>query len=115
MKKKKILDIIVMAFLVLNSLIDLFGCFQDKYLNIPVSINYIIRGLFFLGIFIYLFTKKDNRKLLIVFLVYFLLAISSYFMRSLNLYEELVNILKIFYLPIMMMFFAISAEIIRNP
>ncbi|MBR4351271.1 MAG: O-antigen ligase family protein [Bacilli bacterium] len=106
MKKKKILDIIVMAFLVLNSLIDLFGCFQDKYLNIPVSINYIIRGLFFLGIFIYLFTKKDNRKLLIVFLVYFLLAISSYFMRSLNLYEELVNILKIFYLPIMMMFFA---------
>ena len=106
MKKKKILDIIVMAFLVLNPLIDLFGCFQDKYLNIPVSINYIIRGLFFLGIFIYLFTKKDNRKMLIVFLVYFLLAISSYFMRSLNLYEELVNILKIFYLPIMMMFFA---------
>lgn len=106
MNKKKIFNIIVIAFLILNPLIDLFGCFQDKYLNIPVSINYIIRGLFFLGIFIYLFTKRDNRKMLIIFLIYAFLAISSYFMRSLNMYEELVNILKIFYLPIMMMFFA---------
>ena len=106
MKKKKILDIIVIAFLVLNPLLDLLGCFQNKYFNIPIEINYIIRGLFFLGIFIYLFIKKDNRKMLIVFLIYFLLAISSFFMRKLNMYEELVNILKIFYLPVMMMFFS---------
>ena len=106
MKKNKIFDIIVIVFLILNPIIDLFGCFQDKYFNIPVSINYIIRGLFFLGIFIYLFTKKDNRKMLIIFLVYFLLALSSYFLRKFNMYEEIVNLLKIFYLPIMMIFFS---------
>lgn len=106
MKKRKILDIVVMAFLVLNPILDLFGCFQDKYFKIPISINYIIRGLFFLAILIYLFTKRDNRKMLIVFLLYFILAISSYFMRKLNMYEEVVNILKIFYLPVMMIFFA---------
>ena len=106
MKKKKILDIIVMFFLVLNPILDLINSFQDNFLKLPVSINYIIRGLFFLGILIYLLTKKDNRKMLIIFLIYFILAIGSYFMRKFNMYEELVNLLKIFYLPVMMIFFS---------
>ena len=106
MKKKKILDIIVMLFLVLNPILDLINSFQDNFLKLPVSINYIIRGLFFLGILIYLLTKKDNRKMLIIFLIYFILAIGSYFMRKFNMYEELVNLLKIFYLPVMMIFFS---------
>lgn len=106
MNKSKLFDKLIILFLMFSPLLDLLAYFQDKYIKIPVSISYIVRGIFLLIIFIYLLRKQDNRKLLIVFLIYFILALSSYFMRKLNVFTEFVNLLKIFYLPILMLFFS---------
>lgn len=106
MNKSKLFDKLILLFLMFSPLLDLLAYFQDKYIKIPVSISYIVRGIFLLIIFIYLLRKQDNRKLLIVFLIYFILALSSYFMRKLNVFTEFVNLLKIFYLPILMLFFS---------
>ena len=106
MDKRKIFDKFILMFLMISPILDLIAYFQDKYINIPISISYIIRGLFLLVILIYLLRKRNDRKLLFIFLIYFILALSSYFMRKLNIYTELVNVLKIFYLPILMFFFS---------
>ena len=106
MNKSKIFDKFIILFLIFSPLLDLLAYFQDTYFKIPVSISYIVRGIFLLIIFIYLLRKQDNRKLLIVFLIYFILALSSYFMRKLNIFTEVVNLLKIFYLPVLMLFFS---------
>lgn len=106
MNKNKLLDKIVMLFILLSPILDLLSFFQDKYLKLPFSISFIIRGVFLIGIIIYLFRRKDNRKMLFFFLLYFILTIGSYLMRKLNIYNEIVNLLKIFYLPILMLFFS---------
>ena len=106
MNKSKIFDKFIILFLIFSPLLDLLAYFQDTYFKIPVSISYIVRGIFLLIIFIYLLRKQDNRKLLIVFLIYFILALSSYFMRKLNIFTEVVNLVKIFYLPVLMLFFS---------
>ena len=106
MNKSKIFDKFIILFLIFSPLLDLLAYFQDTYFKIPVSISYIVRGIFLLIIFNYLLRKQDNRKLLIVFLIYFILALSSYFMRKLNIFTEVVNLLKIFYLPVLMLFFS---------
>ena len=91
MDKRKIFDKFILLFLMFSPILDLIAYFQDKYINIPISISYIIRGLFLLVILIYLLRKRNDRKLLFIFLIYFILALSSYFMRKLNIYTELVN------------------------
>lgn len=104
MDKKKIFDKFIVLFILLSPILDLFSCIQSKYLNLPVSISFVIRGLFFVLIFIYLIRKQDNRKILILFLIYFILAVGSYFVRKINLHTEIVNLVRMFYLPIMMIF-----------
>ena len=106
MDKNKLFNKFVLAFIILNPILDFLSIIQDKYLKFPVSIGLIIRGLFLLVVFIYLFRNKDNRKLLLFFLIYFILALSAYLLRKVNIYYEIVNLLKIFYLPIMMVFFS---------
>ncbi len=106
MNKSKLFNKIIIIFIICNPFLDLLSILQEKYLNIPISISSIIRFIFMIFIFVYIFRNKDNRKLLIIFLIYFILSISSYFLRKLGIYTELVNLAKIFYLPIMMIFFS---------
>lgn len=106
MNKSKIFDKLIILFIIFSPILDLLSSIQDKYLNIPVQISAIIRCIFLVFIFVYIFRNKDNRKLLILFLVYTLLAISSFFTRKLGLYTEILNLFRIFHLPIMMIFFS---------
>ncbi|MBR2603805.1 MAG: O-antigen ligase family protein [Bacilli bacterium] len=106
MDKNKLFDKFIMIFLIISPILDFFAYVQKEYIKFPISISLIIRGLFLLIIFIYLIRKQDNRKILLFFLIYFILALGSYLLRKVNIYYEIVNLLKIFYLPIMMLFFS---------
>ena len=72
-----------------------------------VGISTILRGIFLLLIIIYLYKKKFNRKLLITILIYFILEFGYLFLfTKSNLFKELIYVSKIFYLPILLLFFS---------
>ena len=96
---------IIMLFLLLGPFIDIVTSFQVKN-NLSLTIGTILRGLFFVFVIIYLYKNKISKKLVTLFIIYFILAISYYFLYTKNnILSEIVNIIKIFYLPFLIHFF----------
>lgn len=105
MNKEKFNKFIII-FLLIEPLIDVLTSFQIRN-NIGLfSIGTIIRGLFFLFIIIYLYKNNYSRKSILLFLLYVFLAIIYYLSDSkINIFSEIINIIKIFYLPFIICFF----------
>ena len=96
----------IIIFLLIEPLIDVLTSFQVRN-NIGLfSIGTIIRGLFFLFIIIYLYKNNYSRKSILLFLLYVFLAMIYYLSDSkINIFSEIINIIKIFYLPFIICFF----------
>ena len=105
MKKEKKFNLLVIVFMLVQPLLDVITSIQINNNINAISISLIIRGLFFLIVLYYLLKNKE-RKFLFLFLVYFLLAISYQlaFTKN-NFIVEISNIIQIFYLPILILFF----------
>ena len=102
------ISLILRIFLYLQPVIDLVTGIMINYLNINITIGMIIRFLFLLFIiYFYIFVKKNNSKYKIVYLIItFIYAIISTTLIIINkdiyvLNFELSNILKVFYLPVL--------------
>jgi len=105
---KNNISLILKVFLYLQPVIDIITGVMINYLNINITIGMIIRFLFLLFIiYFYLFVKKNNSKYKTIYLISVLLfGIISFILIIINkdisvLNYELTNILKVFYLPIL--------------
>ncbi len=105
MNKEK-LNKCLIIFLFLQPVLDVITSLQIRNNLNFFSIGTLIRGFFLFIIFIYLFKKKENRKLLFIFLLYsFLAMMYTIFFTENHLLTEIFNIIKIFYLPLLILFF----------
>lgn len=102
------ISLILKIFLYLQPVIDLFTGIMINYLNLNFTIGMVIRFLFLLFIiYYYLFVKKNNSKYKMIYLAIVLIfIIISSLLVTINkdvhvLSFELSNILKVFYLPIL--------------
>lgn len=97
MNKK--INYLVIAFLLLNPILDVASFF-----NLPFSI--IIRSLFLASITVYLFIKKKELKFLIPLLIFSIISsIYQYFYLKFGITETISSTLKFLYLPVSILFF----------
>lgn len=98
---------LIYTFLILQPIIDLFTSLMTRFINIPVTVGMLIRGLFLLFIVLYTISnnKKDNKKTIIylsILCVFFLL----YFITKTDIFNlsflvtEIKYIFKYMYFPI---------------
>ncbi len=93
-------------FLLFQPILDVITSIQIRNNIGFISISAIVRGLFFLYVIFYLYKHNVKKKVLFLFLVYVFLAMSYYFLYTKNNYiVELLNLMKIFYLPFLIYFF----------
>ena len=103
---KKFLDKFTVIFLLISPLLDVLTSFQIKYNLGSIYISHIFRGLLFLFSIIYLLKNKTNIKIIIFMFIYFLIsAVDIFIFKKSSMFTELVNILNIFYLPVLILFF----------
>ena len=96
----------IIIFLFLNPFLDAFTAIQLKYNIGFVTIGTLLRGLFFLIILLYMIKNNICRKYLIIFIIYVVLALSyDYFILNSSLFTESSNLMLIFYLPVLILFF----------
>ena len=107
-KYNKFFEKLVPILLILFPFVDVLTAVQIKSnINIP-SIGTIIRGIFLLLVIVYLYKNKKDRKIIIIFSLYFILELGYIFLfTKSNMYNEVANIFEIFYLPFMIYFFKI--------
>lgn len=103
---KKHFDLIIYIFLLISPFIDCITGLQERF-NIPFSMGTIVRGLVMaLGI-IYLIKKDKNRLSIYLFLAYVLIeCIYTFAYLRTGIFTEFKNVIVIFYLPIMILFFS---------
>lgn len=102
----KRLNKFITFFLILQPVLDVITSIQIRNEIGFLSISAIIRGLFLIFIIIYLYKNKINTKYIFLFTLYVFLAMSYYFFYTKNnLIVEIMNIIKIFYLPFLIYFF----------
>jgi len=107
MKYNKIFDKIVYLFLLFSPLLDALTSIFVHNTNLGFSIGTIIRGIFLLLVLIWIKNNIKNKKILIFFILYVLLALMYFFGRYRgNILPEITNLFQIFYLPIMLLFFS---------
>lgn len=105
-KLEKILNKIVPILLVIFPFIDALTAVQVKNNIGFISIGGVIRGLFLLIVILYLYKKKVSKKIIFMFILYFLFQTSYFFMYTENsIFAEITNIFEIFYLPFLIHFF----------
>ncbi len=103
---RKYFDLIIYIFLLLSPIIDALTGLQERF-NIPFSLGVIIRGLIMLSAFFYLFYYKNNRNSIYLFLIYLIIeCIYTFTYLRTSIFTEIKNIIVIFYLPIMVLFFS---------
>lgn len=103
MKKKY--DFIIYLFILLSPLIDCLTGLQERF-NIPFSIGVIVRGVILLTALIYLFIINKNRNYIYLFLLYLVIeCIYAFTYLKTGVFTEFKNIIVIFYLPLMILFF----------
>ena len=103
---RKYYDLIIYIFLFISPIIDALTGLQERF-NIPFSIGVIIRGLIMVSAFIYMFYYKKNRNNIYLFLLYLIVeCIYTFAYLQTNIFAEIKNIIVIFYLPIMVLFFS---------
>ena len=106
-KFNKFFNKFIYIFLLLSPVLDALTALFVKNTNFPISIGTIIRGLLLLFVIIYIKNNTNSKKILLIFVLYILLAIIYYLgLKDINIVNEVVNLFKIFYLPIMMLFFS---------
>lgn len=104
---KKHFDIIIYLFLLISPIIDCLTGVQER-LNIPFSIGVIVRGVIMALAIIYLFKNNKNRLNIYLFLIYLIIEIIyTYSYLRTSIFTEFKNVIVIFYLPIMILFFSI--------
>lgn len=102
-KAKKYL---LVLFLVCQPLLDALTCIQIKNNWSFISISAIVRGLFFLYVLYYLWKEKKDRKIIYLYLVYCVLEIAmQYLVFKNSLSVEVANLMQVFYLGFLIMFF----------
>lgn len=105
MKKKSLLDYYLYIFIIISPLIDILVSYGIRNNNYISYIGSILRGILLVLVFIYLYKHNINKSFLYIFIIYFILAsIYSYFTSS-NYISDISNIIEIFYLPILILFF----------
>lgn len=103
---KKHLDLIIYFFLLLSPVIDCLTGLQERF-NIPFSIGVIVRGIIMVLAIYYLFKSNKNRNNIYLFLVYLMIeCIYTYCYLRTGVFTEFKNVIVIFYLPIMILFFS---------
>lgn len=97
--KKNIQDYLIIIFLLLGPILDVFSFYNNP-------INIIVRTVFLISIIIYLLLTKKEYKYLLPLLVFTLvLFIYQYLYLHIGLVSTISNILKLLYLPVGMLFF----------
>lgn len=105
MKKEK-LNKFILYFLLFQPILDVFTSIQIRNDIGLFSIGTLIRGLFFLFIIIYLYKNNIGKKYIFMFIIYVFLAMSYYVIDTKNdIITEVINLIKIFYLPFLIYFF----------
>ena len=101
---KKIIDKIIIIFLFIQPLLDVLTSIQIRYNFLSIYISSIIRVVFMLFVLIYMIIYKYDLKIIILLFIYGLIELGYlYFGSSLSL---LFNVIRIFYLPVMILFFS---------
>jgi len=104
---KNTLNKLILIFIILQPFIDVIVSIGIRYNNYLSYLGTIIRGLFFIFAIIWLFKNKIDKRVLLFFLLYILIAIGYFFIYTDNsIINEVSNIMKIFYLPFMILFFS---------
>ena len=104
---RKQFDIIIYLFLLISPIIDCLTGVQER-LNIPFSVGVIVRGVIMALAIIYLFKNNKNRLNIYLFLIYLIIEIIyTYSYLRTSIFTEFKNVIVIFYLPIMILFFSI--------
>ncbi len=104
---KNTLNKLILIFIILQPFIDVIVSIGIRYNNYLSYLGTIIRGLFFIFAIIWLFKNKIDKRVLLFFLLYILIAICYFFIYTDNsIINEVSNIMKIFYLPFMILFFS---------
>ena len=102
-KAKKYL---LVLFLICQPLLDALTCIQIKNNWNFLSISALVRGLFFLYVLYYLWKEKKDRKIIYLYLVYCVLEIAmQYLVFKNSLSVEVANLMQVFYLGFLIMFF----------
>lgn len=97
--KKNIQDYLIIIFLLLGPILDVFSFYNNP-------INIIVRTVFLISIIIYLLLTKKEYKYLLPLLVFALiLFIYQYLYLHIGLVSTISNALKFLYLPVGMLFF----------
>ncbi len=107
MKKEKLLYIIFLLYPV----IDLLTALQARYINFPITLGIVIRGLFIATLFFYVL-KYAKEKMRLISLTYFLLVViymGAYFLTKIDIkpssiITELTFLYKVFSLPLLLLF-----------
>ena len=101
----KLFDIIIVLFLLLSPVIDLITGIEVNN-NFIYTIGMIIRPIILLIIFMYLINLRRDRGIILLLLIYGLITTFSIFMIKFNsILDEISIVTKIFYLPILILFF----------
>jgi len=102
MRKK--LDNFLVYFILLFPLIDFFTGILT-WESISYSIGVLIKGIFLIFTIIYLLKNYPNKKIFLFMGIYFIIYFLYLILNNKNLVIELTNIIKIFYLPVLILFF----------
>ncbi len=103
MQKK--LDKFIIIFLILQPFLDVATSIGIRN-NWSVSIGLLIRGFFFCFTIFYLFFKKQERKVVYSLMIYIAIELLYFYsLTNSSLLSEAFNLIKIFYLPILFLFF----------
>lgn len=103
---KKIFDKLFLILLICGPILDTITYYQIKNNMTFISISLFVRSLIVAISFLYLLFKKDERKFLILFIIYVILNISLNLFRGNSLVSEVYGISIIFYYIILGHFFS---------
>lgn len=106
MKQQKTINKIITIFIFLLPIIDIVtSIFTWEGKNFSPGI--ILKGIFLLYAIFYLLKNYKNKKIFIPLIFYGIINIIYLFRYNANIFNEITNLIKIFYLPILILFFSI--------
>ncbi|MDD3048707.1 MAG: O-antigen ligase family protein [Bacilli bacterium] len=114
MNKIKLLKI----FIIIQPILDLITSLQSTYLNLPISLSILFRGLTLLVIGLYLLIYSKNKKIrnyMISIILFFLVfVINIFFIKGSSfILSEIYTFIRYFYFPILLIFFYIINKKIK--
>ena len=105
---KKIKEIILPIFLLIQPFLDILISLQSRYLPNTISIGVIIRGLLLVLVLFYIWKqKKYNGYIYSLFIFILIYIIYDIFILKSSISGELSNLFQIFYFPFLILFFSL--------